>query len=711
MTFKLTEKLSSDEKLDKEISLKEIINLIFDSKWIIITSVVIFSALGVLYAMLATPLYRANATIQVEEQSRGGVSSLVSAQLGEIFAVKSSTPTEMVIMKSRMILSKTVDRFHLNIVAVPHIIPIVGKLINRIKGEEHSIEVSHFETPTNDDLDKVMYEISVIDEYSQSYVLKKKGKVILHGVSGELVSKNGYSIFVDSFVSTDGASFSIKKRNDLDSIKWLSDNLSVSEIGKLTGIVEISFVGVDPDRIESILNDIQQNYFLQSAKRNSSDAEHSLKFLKSRLPAIKKELDRKESILNAYRQKNETIDLPMEAKAKLDTMVSLDAQLNELIFKESEISQKYTKDHPAYIALLDKRRALLDRKTKLNKEIKNLPQTQRQILRMSRDVEVDQQIYVQILNEIQELNVVKAGAGGNARILDHARTSVHPVKPRKVLACIVFMMFGFMVGCGFVIAKATIRLVFNSGIKDPKDFQSLALPVYAIVPMSKLQKKINKKSLSKNKCHDKSGILADSNVSDESIAALQELESNLRFAILGGSGNITMLSGPTEKSGKTFIGSNLAAILAMQGKKVLLIDADMSQGEISKLYGLHNEVGLCNYLIDNMDKEQIIQRSTIQSLDIITHGQVPPNPVEILALPAFEKLIKWCSEHYDHVLIDTREALVSDDAVVIGKYADTVLLVARYGKTLMQEIYLVQQKFHQAKIKVNGVIFNGSESK
>ncbi len=711
MTFQVPPDSSVDGSLDKAISLKEIVNLIFDAKWTIITSVAIFTALGVLYGMITTPLYRANATIQVEEQARGGVSSLVSAQLGEIFAVKSSTPTEMVIMKSRMILGKTVERFHLDIVAVPRVIPVVGKLINRIKGEEHSIDVSHFETPTDDDLDKVMYEISVLDEYTQSYALKRKGKVILHGVAGELVSKDGYSILVDNFVSTDGASFSIKKRNDLDSIKWLSDNLSISEIGKLTGIVELSFVGVDPDRIEDILEDIQQNYFLQSAKRNSSEAEHSLKFLKSRLPAIKKELDRKENILNEYRQKNETIDLPMEAKAKLDTMVSLEAQLNELTFKESEISQKYTKDHPAYIALLDKRRALLNRKGKLNNEIKNLPQTQREILRMTRDVEVDQQIYVQLLNEVQELNVVKAGAGGNARILDHARTSIHPVKPKKALACIVFMMLGLMIGCGFVLARATIKMVLNSGIKQEKDFQSLGLPVYAVVPKSKSQRKLSKRNLSKKKHQESSNLLANCYPSDPSVKAMNELASNLRFAMLGDSGNVVMISGPTEKSGKSFVASNFAAVTAQGGKKVLLIDADMTDGEIGKQYGLGEESGLCDYLIGNIQKEETTRSSGIENLEVITHGEIPPNPAELLALPEFKQLIEWCSNRYDLVIIDTPEAIVADDASVIGTLADTVLLVARYGKTLMQDVYLAQQKFEQAEIKVSGVVFNGSESK
>ncbi|MFX3799859.1 GNVR domain-containing protein, partial [Streptococcus suis] len=83
------------------------------------------------------------------------------------------------------------------------------------------------------------------------------------------------------------------------------------------------------------------------------------------------------------------------------------------------ISQRFTQDHPAYKSLLDKRETLLKEKERLNKQVQKLPKTQREVLRMTRDVEVNQQIYIQLLNKVQELNIIKAGTVGNVRILDN----------------------------------------------------------------------------------------------------------------------------------------------------------------------------------------------------------------------------------------------------------------------------------------------------
>ncbi|MBF4427642.1 GNVR domain-containing protein, partial [Vibrio anguillarum] len=108
-----------------------------------------------------------------------------------------------------------------------------------------------------------------------------------------------------------------------------------------------------------------------------------------------------------------------------------EAQLNELTFKESEVSQRFTTDHPAYKSLLDKRQVLLGEKERLNQQVQKLPKTQREILRMTRDVQVNQQIYIQLLNKVQELNIIKAGTVGNVRILDSAATYAKAVKPKK----------------------------------------------------------------------------------------------------------------------------------------------------------------------------------------------------------------------------------------------------------------------------------------
>lgn len=143
-------------------------------------------------------------------------------------------------------------------------------------------------------------------------------------------------------------------------------------------------------------------------------------------------MDNAEGKLNAYRRQNDSVDLSLEAKSVLDQIVNVDNQLNELTFRESEISQLYTKEHPTYKALLEKRKTLQDERSKLNKRVSGMPETQQVILRLSRDVESGRAVYMQLLNRQQELNIAKSSAIGNVRIIDPAVTQPKAVKPKNI---------------------------------------------------------------------------------------------------------------------------------------------------------------------------------------------------------------------------------------------------------------------------------------
>ncbi|HBR2793560.1 TPA: tyrosine-protein kinase, partial [Klebsiella pneumoniae] len=106
---------------------------------------------------------------------------------------------------------------------------------------------------------------------------------------------------------------------------------------------------------------------------------------------------------------------------------------NQLTFKETDIAQLFTKDHPSYKALLEKKAILEKEKLRLSKEVSQLPMTQQEIIRLSRDVDVLQQVYLQMLNKQQELGVIKASAIGYVRIIDQAMTRLSPVEPRKII--------------------------------------------------------------------------------------------------------------------------------------------------------------------------------------------------------------------------------------------------------------------------------------
>ncbi|HHX8279264.1 TPA: polysaccharide biosynthesis tyrosine autokinase [Vibrio diabolicus] len=700
-----TQTIKQSRQADDEIDLGKLFGIILDAKWLILCTVVLFSIIGVGVAILSTPIYKADALIQIESKSSGGISAMVG-DMGELFSAESSATTEIEIIKSRMILGGTVDKFNLTTVVSPNYMPIIGKGLARLQGEQISLSVSRFNTPSY--AVGIPLTLEVIDSEKQTFrLIEYDNNVILEGKVGELIEKNGYQFLATEMIAQDGASFTVSKVSKLDAINKLQENLSISERGKQTGIISLSFSGEDRAKIQAILNDISQNYFLQNVQRNSAEAEQSLEFLKGHLPDIKTKLTASEDVLNRFRQENESIDLGLEAQSTLKVMVELEAQLNELTFKESEISQRFTQDHPAYKSLLDKRETLLKEKERLNKQVQKLPKTQREVLRMTRDVEVNQQIYIQLLNKVQELNIIKAGTVGNVRILDNAQSFSKPIKPKKALIVVLATLLGGMAGVAFVL----IRAAFHRGVETPDQIEQIGMPVYASVPKSIQQLEFANK-LKRNKgSNDELVLLAEANPADLSIEALRSLRTSLHFAMMEAKNNVLMISGPAPSIGKTFVSTNFAAVAAKTGQKVLLIDADMRKGYLQQCFGLRWDNGLSDYLSGKTSHSNIIKSTSIDNLDVVTRGQVPPNPSELLMHPRFKSFVDQMSAQYDLVIIDTPPVLAVTDPSIVGAIAGTTLMVARFDQTTLKEIEVAQSRFEQSGVEVKGVILNAVEKK
>ena len=705
---------SKNQQSDADvIDLGKLLGLLLDRKWLILFVTTLFAVGGVAYALLATPVYKADALLQVETKS-SGMSAMVG-DMGDLFSSESSATTEVEIIKSRMILGKTVDELNLTVQAAPIYTPIIGKGLARLSGEQANITISRFDVP--DYLAEVAIEL-VVDDAEQGLfsLFDDEGNQIAEGKVGEPLEKDGYRLFVQALSAAEGARFNLSKRSKLKSIQWLQQNLAVSERGKQTGILSLSFEGENKLLIGKILNNISQNYFLQNVERNSAEAEKSLVFLKQHLPNIKKELNSAEDVLNDFRQKNESIDLNLEAASTLKVMVELEKQLNDLTFKEADISQRFTKDHPAYISLLDKRQTLLLKKDSLDSSIRKLPKTQREVLRMTRDVEVNQQIYIQLLNKVQELSVLKAGTVGNVRILDEAQVFDIAIKPKKPLIAVLATLLGGMLSVAFVLLKAA----FHKGIESPEEVEALGLPVYASIPKSVWQEKLDSKLIKLrkgSKHHRKQShntqtiLLAEANPADLSIEALRGLRTSLHFAMMEAKNNVVMISGPAPSIGKSFVSANFAAVVAKTGQKVLVVDADMRKGYLQRHFGLPLENGLSEMLSGKLQINEVIKKTSIDNLDIITRGQVPPNPSELLMHPRFSDFIKFASEQYDLVLIDTPPVLAVTDPSIVGALAGTTLMVGRFDKSTAKEVEVALHRFDMAGIEVKGFILNAVEKK
>ncbi|MDK9759283.1 tyrosine-protein kinase, partial [Vibrio sp. D173a] len=281
---------------------------------------------------------------------------------------------------------------------------------------------------------------------------------------------------------------------------------------------------------------------------------------------------------------------------------------------------------------------LLKEKERLNQQVQKLPKTQREVLRMTRDVEVNQQIYIQLLNKVHELSIIKAGTVGNIRILDDAQAYARAVKPKKPLIVVLATLLGGMLSVAFVLVKAA----FHRGVESPGQIEELGLPVFAAVPKSDLQVELsNRFKVKKKRTQGTQALLAESNPADLSVEALRGLRTSLHFAMLEAKNNILMISGPAPGIGKSFISTNFSAVAAKTGQKVLLIDADMRKGYLQQSFGVKWDNGLSDLLSGKQDFSQSVKATPVENLEIITRGQVPPNPSELLMHPRFAELMEW----------------------------------------------------------------------
>ena len=683
-----------------DIDLGKLVGELIDHRKLIISITALFTLIAIIYALFATPVYQADAMVQVEEKQANAILGNLSQMLPD--SQPQSAP-EIALLQSRMILGKTVDDLNLQTLVSEKYFPLFGEGWAKLTGQKpHSISVSRFyvgEIDNNDETDAI---VTVLD--SKNYTITGEN-FELKGTVGELVEGNGVSVKIAEIDAPKGTEFKISSITKLKAISDLQKIFSVADQGKDTGILSLTITGEDPILIKKILNSISENYLAQNIARQAAQDQKSLEFLNQQLPKVRSDLDNAEDRLNAYRRQNDSVDLSLEAKSVLDQIVNVDNQLNELTFRESEISQLYTKEHPTYKALLEKRKTLQDEKGKLNKRVSSMPETQQEILRLSRDVESGRAVYMQLLNRQQELNIAKSSAIGNVRIIDSAVTQPTPVKPKKILIIIVGLVLGGFISIGFVLFRVFLR----RGIESPEQLEELGINVYASIPVAEAfaEKALQKSSWKRKSVEEYASFLAIDNPADFAIEAIRGLRTSLHFAMMEARNNVLMISGASPNAGKTFVSTNLAAVIAQTGKKVLLVDTDMRKGYTHRLFNVSNDNGLSDVLSGKIKVENAVKQVKDIGLDFISRGMVPPNPAELLMHRRFGELIEWASKNYDIIVLDTPPILAVTDAAVIGNYAGTTLLVARFEQNTVKEIEVSFKRFDQSGVAVKGCILNG----
>ena len=712
---------SHDQEDDNDdIDLMGLLGTLLDHKWLIAGVTGAFMVAGVAYALLATPVYQATALIQVEAKKNDPLGfSDISSMLGK----ESPSATEIELIKSRKNIGAAVDNLKLDIEVEPNHFPLLGEFMaRRFKpdaqtpvatpllgmnsyawgGEE--LKISELVLPA-ELLGKQLTLVS--GEPGTFTLLDDDDNLLVKGQVGKAIDENGIKLLVEKLQANPGTTFSVVRQPRLTTIMGYQKALDISERGKESGMIGMALEDTDPATAIQTLNEIARLYVQQNIERTSAEAAQSLGFLKDQLPQVRKDLEKAENALNAFQIRSKSIDISLEAKAILDQIVALDTSISTLKLQQAEMDRKFTPQHPAYRALMGQLAELTAKQNRLAKQVEGLPSTQQELLSLTRDLKVSTEIYTQLLNKSQELDVMRAGAVGNVRLIDTADVDMRfPVKPKKTLIVLIATLLGAFLAIAYIL----FRKALNRGVQNPDDIEKLGLPVYASIPFSSLQKVEDEKGPG-GRGTRATPLLASSHPTDLAIEGLRSLRTSLHFAMLEADNNRLMISGPSPKVGKSFVSANLAAVIAQSGQRVLLVDVDMRKGYIHKMFGIPIENGLSDLLAKRCDLNTAVHKTEVENLDVIGRGQIPPNPSELLMHKNFTEFLEQVSANYDQVILDTPPFLAVTDAAIVGRQSGTNLIVTRFELNPAREVELTMRRFAQNGIDLKGAIFNGVEKR
>ena len=707
----MTDQLQTQRDMaeDDEIDLLDLFMRLWAGKITIICFVLIGALVGLLIALNTPPTYRADGLLQLEETgSQLGLPEALSGLSGG----SPRAVTEIEIIRSRLVVGRAVSRLNLDWSAVPLSAPFFGHILAT---QDLPLPAWDFLRPYAHPGDAIRLdlldvpsawlgkEIRLTSEGGGDFVLTLPTGQQLQGQVGEplFAEDIGLSLRIGALATEPGRVFILRQRPEAAAIARALSGLNVTELGNNSGILRITYEAGSPEAARRTLDAITQGYLTQNADRSAAEVENGLAFVDSQLPAALAAVQEAEEALNSFREEQEAIDLSTEGAALLTQIQSLEAELFELALLEEEVAERYTRNHPEYQRLLSNRQRVEARLASLQDEVRVLPATQREVLNLTQDLALAREVYVQLRNRAQELQVLSASNIGSARIIDTARASSVPVAPRKTRILALASLLSLLLGTGVVLTRSYLRKSINGS----QDLEAMGLPVFATLntlPSAPRSGK-GRKSLP---------LVSLDAPNDLFVEGLRSLRTGLHFGMLDAQTRSVVLTSPAPGAGKSFISANLAVVAAQSGQKVCLIDADMRRGSQYKYFDLpRTHPGLAQVLSGEVDLVSALSTTQVDNLSVLSSGPFPPNPSELLMREDFSNLIKTLDADFDLIIIDAPPVLAVTDPVVLGRAAGSVIAVTRFGKTHPGEVMAMKNILEAAGVKLSGAILNDFDPK
>jgi capsular exopolysaccharide synthesis family protein len=388
-------------------------------------------------------------------------------------------------------------------------------------------------------------------------------------------------------------------------------------------------------------------------------------------------------------------------------LAQLNSQLKEVDAQiQSEMRKVAARLRGDYLAAVQRESMLHTALEQQKQQANKLNESAIEYSLLKRDVDANRTLSEGLLEKLKEAGVTAGLRSNNFRIVDAARVPTSPSGPNILRNLAFALALGLSTGIGLAFLLESM----DNTVRTPEQAQTISLlPSLGMIPLGSRSTREMRGSAKLALASSKEAVelVTKSRPRSQMAESYRALRTSLLLTFPGGPPKVILITSALPEEGKTTTSVNSAIVLAQKGTRVLLIDADLRRPSIHKTLGMGPTLGLSNVLTGTANLQQAIIPSTIlPDLFLLPAGTPPPNPAELLASTKMKNVLEELRKHYDHIVIDSPPTLSVTDAVVMSTAADAVVLVIRSGHTTKPALRRARDILLQVNARVCGVLVN-----
>ncbi len=728
----------------------------------------IFAGLAFIYIKVSLPVFQAGSSILIED-SKSSASNFEDFLSSDLFGTNLNLPTEIGILRSRTVIQKTIERLNLGtqywsknsfpsqnwLNAFLPAQPLYPK--SPIKLEVDTI-IREFRD--------IAFEVKIIDETFYDLEVEYDGDklpyyhLLKRYKFGETVTTDFFSfrlLRVEANSPINGGYYEFKVRSVNKLVAEMLEDFTAEPLDKDANIVKLTYRDVIPLRALDILNTIGKVYIDLDVQDKAEVASLTLKFVDEQLSNTGSTLSSTEQEMQAFKEKNKTVDLSEESRSVLQKLNQLDVErvknnieitslenLYNYVIKNEDLTNLAPTSlgipDPLLVELITNFQALQSKKKSISYGVKsdapavkildqqiqenraslleNIRSIQKRMLVTRNSINSQLAQYEESIKQIPEIERQLLGIKRNFEVNQNiytfllqkkAETSIAKataVSDNKILdesaladepvlpnKRVIAILIILLTGI-VPTGIITVSSLMRTTVMNRDDITSVTeIPVIGVVGHS-----------------DESNNLIVQKRPKSAIAeAFRTVRTNMQFFGSGKKCKTILITSSVGGEGKSFVTINLATVLAMQQNKVLVIGLDLRKPKLYQDFGWKNDSGASNFLVGSSTLDAVIRKTENPYLDFIISGPIPPNPAELLSKPALPEMINAMKERYDFIVIDTPPIGVVSDAFIIMPFADINMYLVRQGYSKIEFLKSLDELHTDGRIPNACILLNDSD--